>query len=109
MSLLKKVAVPALLILSLAQSGVLLKQALDDKALGESRYSEVSQENPVCLAEKGSPSAFIVMESDDESKVYRGLRILVMFPIPFEQSFRDLNSRKDLIRVDCRDGKPMDN
>jgi len=60
-NLLKKALVPALLVLSLFQTGVLVKQALDDRKLDENRYADVSENSPVCLAEKGGGSAYIVM------------------------------------------------
>lgn len=107
MSLLKKIAIPALLVLSLAQTGVLVKQALDDKKLGENKYADVSKDSPVCLAEKGSPSAFILLEADEEAKVYRGVKVVLIMPVPFEKSFRELNSRQDLIQVNCENGQPL--
>ena len=107
MSLLKKIAIPALLVLSLVQSGVLLKNALDDRKLDQSNYSDASRENPVCLAEKSGGSAYVILESDEQAKVYRGVRVLVMFQLPLEISFRDINSRKDLVNVDCRTGQPL--
>lgn len=108
-NLLKKIAIPALLVLSLAQSGVLVKQALDDRKLDQSKFSDVSQQNPACLAEKSGGSAYIVMESDEQAKVYRGVRILLMFGLPLEISFRELNSRNDLVQVDCKTGQPLSN
>lgn len=106
-NLLKKALVPALLVISLAQSGVLVKQALDDRKLDQSKYADISRENPVCLAEQGGMSAYIILEADEEAKVYRGVRALLMFVVPMEISMRDLNSRKDLQQLDCRTGQPV--
>jgi hypothetical protein len=95
-----------LLAISLIQSGVLVKQKLDDRKLDKSAYAEVSQQAPVCLLEKSSPSGYLLLEADDDAKVYRGVRILAIFQVPLEISMRDLNSRKDLVKVDCKTGQP---
>lgn len=107
MKLLKKAFVPLLLVISLVQTSVLVKQALDDRKLDESKYSDVSSETPVCLVEQGGASMYIIMEADDQAKVYRGLRALLIFLIPMEVSMRALNSRKDLQELDCETGKPV--
>jgi hypothetical protein len=106
-NLLKKTLVPALLVIALVQSGVLIKQILDDRKLDQSKYLDVSRENPVCLAEKDGLSAYIITESDEEARAYRGLRALLVFVIPMEISMRDLNSRKDLQQLDCQTGQPI--
>jgi hypothetical protein len=108
MKALRKFTMPLLFVLVATQSGILIKRAWDDAKLERNKYEEVSERNPVCLAEKDAPSAFIIFEADEERQVYRGVRVILFASIPFERSFRELNSQEGLVRIDCYNGKPIE-
>jgi hypothetical protein len=108
MKALRKFTMPLLFVLVSIQSGMLIKRALDDIKLDQSKYGEISEHDPVCLVEKDAPSAFVILEADEGFQVYRGVRIVLFMRFPFEKSFRELNSREDLVRVNCDDGKPIE-
>jgi hypothetical protein len=103
---LRKLLVPGLIAVSLLQSAVLLKNELDSQALNKSRYTEASEQNPTCLADRLGGVAYIILASDQESGVYRGVRGVLFAIMPLEISIRELNSRVDLIEVDCATGQP---
>lgn len=105
MEKLRKLLVPALVLVSLVQSGVLLKAELDSQALNKSRYANASEQNPTCLADQLGGVAYIILESDQETGVYRGVRGVLFAIMPLEISIRELNSRVDLIEVDCQTGQ----
>src|SRR6185369_1463591 len=85
----KNLILAALLGAALATGGLLGKAKLDDAALNEVKAEYTASEgNPVCLAQRDGGEAYIILETDAEAKVYRGLRVLVMFQLPFEISAR---------------------
>jgi hypothetical protein len=107
MKALRKFTMPLLFVLVATQSGMLIKRAWDAAKLERNKYGEVSKINPVCLADKDAPIAFIIFEADEERQIYGGVGIVLFNNFPFEKSFRDLNSREDLVRVDCYNGTPI--
>lgn len=100
----KQLILAAIVGAALSAGALLGKAKLDDLALNEVKY-EASQEEPVCLAQRDGGEAYIILESDKEAKAYRGVRVLLMFQLPFESSARSLNERVDLKKVDCRTGQ----
>lgn len=100
----KKLLLAALLGAAVAAGGLLGKAKLEDAALNKASY-EASQSEPVCLAQRDGGEAYIILESDKEENIYRGIRVLVMFQMPFELPARQLNERPDLKKVDCRTGQ----
>ena len=100
----KKMILAALLGAALSAGALLGKAKLDDAALNAVKY-QPSEGEPVCLAQRDGGEAYIILEADEEVKVYRGVRVLLMFQLPFEISARQLNERPDLKKVDCRTGQ----
>lgn len=96
-----------LLGLALGIGGLTLKQNRDAKAAEAALNSTKYADYPVCLTEQGSPSAYVIMEGDSETNTYKGIRVLLIFQVPFEVSARSLNVREDLVQVDCETGKPV--
>lgn len=103
---LKKVLLPALIVLSLGQAAILTNDALDKSALKQSKYQDASPDNPVCLLENLGGVMYIILESDQKNQLYRGIRVVLFAQMPFEVSIRELNSRKDLRLIDCLTGQP---
>lgn len=108
-NLLKKALVPALIALAIVQTGALVKNLLDDRRLDQSKYENLSQTNPVCLSEPDGLAVYILIESDEVAKVYRGLRVVMFMVLPMEVSMRNINVRSDLIEVNCLSGQPLGN
>lgn len=100
----KQLLLAALLGAALAAGGLLGKAKLDDVALNKASY-EASQGEPVCLAQRDGGEAYIILETDKEANIYRGVRVLVFLQLPFELPARELNERPDLKKVDCRTGQ----
>ena len=100
----KKQILTGLLGLSLGVIGTLGKAKLDDNKLNQPRYTE----SPTCLLQRDGGEMYVVLSSDEEAKTYEGLRILVVFQLPFKMAARQLNERPDLSVVDCATGKPIE-
>ena len=106
----KKLILAALVGAALAAGGLLGKAKLDkDASLAalnsiNPEYASASQESPICLVQRDGGEAYVILESDAQAGVYRGVRILVMLQLPFQLAARDLNDRVDLRKVDCELG-----
>ena len=98
----KKRILTGLLGASLGVIGVLGKAKLDDNKLNKVRYAE----SLTCLAQRDGGEMYVILSSDEETNTYSGVRVLLMFQVPFKVPARQLNERPDLTVVDCKTGKP---
>jgi hypothetical protein len=117
MESLRKCTILLLFVLVATQSGMLIKRAWDDAKLERNKYGEISERNPVCLSERDIIGGFIISEADEWRQTYRGKWVIfarrnsaemIMISFLFEKSFRELNSRGDLVRVDCNNGQRIE-
>jgi hypothetical protein len=116
MESLRKCTILLLFVLVATQSGMLINRALDDAKLEQNKYVKILEHDIVCLAEKDIIGGFVISEADEGQQVYRGERFIfarrtptevISIHIPFEKSFREINSREDLVRIDCNSGQPI--
>lgn len=99
----KNLILAALLGAALSAGALLGKAKLDDAALSKASI-EASQEEPACLVQRDGGEAYIILETDKELNLYRGVRVLLFAQLPFELPARQINERPDLKKVDCRTG-----
>ncbi len=95
----KNLILAALLGAALSAGALLGKAKLDDAAL-----SKASIEAPTCLLQRDGGEAYIILETDKELNLYRGVRVLLFTQLPFELPARQINERPDLKKIDCQTG-----
>lgn len=100
----KQLILAALVGAALSAGALLGKAKLADNALNKASI-EASEVEPACLAQRDGGEAYIILESDKEANVYRGVRVLLFVQVPFELPARQINERPDLKKVDCRTGQ----
>ncbi len=101
----KNLILAALVGAALSAGALLGKAKLDDAALNKASIA-ASHEEPACLRNEDASEVLVILESDEEGRAYRGVRVLIgMIQLPFEATARSVNTRTDLKKVDCRTGQ----
>jgi hypothetical protein len=98
----KNLILAAALGAALALGGVAVKQKLDDVELGKVRLDYAGNMlDIVCLEQRDGGEAYIIIDTDFENNIYRGIRSLMFIQLPFDLPARELNERPDLKKVPC--------
>ena len=98
----KNLILAAVLGAALALGGVAVKQKIDDASLSKVKLEYAGNMlDPVCLAQRDGGEAYVIIETDFENNIYRGVRALIFMQIPFDLPAREINERPDLKKVPC--------
>lgn len=71
------------------------------------KLNQPQYEPKTCLMEKTGLSAVVVGEVDVSTKTYKGAVLVAGVVFPATYSFSELNSRKDLKKVNCETGAAL--